>query len=65
MGMMDGGTNFRDNCKTCNKDEHGGTMRRYVHDRNVKLCLDCFEKLDVVKRQEYVVASQLRRNKLF
>ena len=61
---MDGGTNFRDNCKTCNKDEHGGTMRRYVHDRNVKLCLDCFEKLDVVKRQEYVVTSQLRRNRL-
>jgi hypothetical protein len=64
MGMMDGGTNFRDNCKTCNKDEDGGTMRRYVHDRNIKLCLDCFEKLDVVKRQEYVVTSQLRRNRL-
>ena len=65
MGMMDGGTNFRDNCKTCNKDEHGGTMRRYVHDRNVKLCLDCFEELDVVKRQEYVFAGQLNRNRLF
>ena len=65
MGMMDGGTNFKDNCKTCNKDESGGTMRRYVHDRNTKICLNCFEKLDVVKRQEYVFANQLNRNRLF
>jgi len=39
MGMMDGGHNFKDNCRTCNKDESGGTMRRYVHDRYTKICL--------------------------
>ena len=64
MGMMDGGHDFRDVCITCDRKENGGTMRRYVHERNTKICLNCFEKLDVVKRQEYVFASQLNRNRL-
>ena len=45
MGMMDGGTNFGDICRTCDRKENGGTMRRYKHDRNVKICIDCFEKI--------------------
>ena len=64
MGMMDGGHNFRDVCITCDRKENGGTMRRYKHDRNIKMCIDCFEKLNVVKRQEYVFANQLNKNRL-
>jgi len=44
MGMMDGGTNFKDICRTCDRQENGGTMRRYIHDRNCKISQDCFEK---------------------
>ena len=42
---MDGGHNFKDICITCDRKENGGTMRRYKHDRNIKICIDCFEKL--------------------
>ena len=64
MGMMDGGTNFQDICKDCDRKENGGTMRRYKHDRNVKICIDCFEKLDKDKQQEHVWVGQLNRNRL-
>jgi len=64
MGMMDGGTNFKDICRTCDRQENGGTMRRYVHDRNLKICLDCFEKLDTDKQHEHVWMGQLHRNRL-
>ena len=36
------------------RQENGGTMRRYVHDRNLKICQDCFEKLDTDKQHEHV-----------
>ena len=65
MGMMDGGTNFKDICRTCDRQENGGTMRRHIHDRNLKICHDCFEKLDKDKQSEYVFVSQLNRNRLF
>ena len=64
MGMMDGGTNFKDICRTCDRQENGGSMRRYIHDRNVKICLDCFEKLDTDKQHEHVWVGQLNRNRL-
>ena len=64
MGMMDGGTNFKDICRTCDRQENGGTMRRYVHDRNCKICHDCFEKLDIDKQHEHVWMGQLNRNRL-
>ena len=64
MGMMDGGTNFKDICRTCDRQENGGTMQRYIHDRNCKICQDCFEKLDKDKQQEHVWVGQLNRNRL-
>ncbi len=47
-----------------NKKQSGGTMRRYIHDRNCKICQDCFEKLDKDKQQEHVWLGQLHRNRL-
>ena len=64
MGMMDGDTNFGDICRTCDRKESGGTMRRHIHDRNLKTCEDCFEKLDKDKQQEHVWVGQLNRNRL-
>ena len=64
MGMMDGGTNLKYICRTCYRQENGGTMRRYIHDRNVKICLDCFEKLDTDKQHVHVWVGQLNRNRL-
>ena len=37
MGMMDGGINFKDICHKCDAIENGGTMKRYIHDRNKNL----------------------------
>ena len=65
MGMMDGGTNFRDVCHKCSQTENGGTMKRYIHDRNKKICNECLNKLDDESNRDefnkYVYASQLKR----
>ena len=65
MGMMDGGTNFRDVCHKCSHTENGGTMKRYIHDRNKKICNECLNKLDDESNRDefnkYVYASQLKR----
>ena len=37
MGMMDGGLNFQDTCHKCECSKHGGSMRRYIQDRNIKI----------------------------
>jgi len=58
MGMMDGGLNFKDICHKCDTNADGGTMKRYVHDRNKKICYDCYEKLE--DKSQYVFASQLK-----
>tara|TARA_R110002012_G_scaffold253303_2_gene432301 strand:+ start:1679 stop:1870 length:192 start_codon:yes stop_codon:yes gene_type:complete len=59
MGMMDGGDNFKDICHKCDVQQDGGTMKRYVHNRNKKICFDCYEKLE--DNSEYVYASQLKK----
>ena len=41
MGMMDGGLNFQDNCHKCKCSKYGGSMRRYIKDRNTKICNTC------------------------
>ena len=56
--MMDGGLNFKDICHKCDTNADGGTMKRYVHDRNKKICSDCYEKLE--DKSQYVFASQLK-----
>ena len=56
--MMDGGLNFKDICHKCDTNADGGTMKRYVHDRNKKICYDCYEKLE--DKSQYVFASQLK-----
>jgi hypothetical protein len=65
MGMMDGGFNFRDICHKCDASEQGGSMKRYIHDRNKKICNECLNKLDDEGNREefnsYVYASQLKR----
>ena len=38
MGMMDGGDNFKDICHKCDVQQYGGTMKRYIHNRNKKIC---------------------------
>ena len=62
---MDGGTNFRDVCHKCSHTENGGTMKRYIHDRNKKICNECLNKLDDESNRDefnkYVYASQLKR----
>ena len=58
MGMMDGGSNFKDVCHKCDTNADGGTMKRYVHDRNKKICYDCYERLE--DKSQYVFASQLK-----
>ena len=68
MGMMDGGTNFKDVCATCKGTADGGTMLRYIHDRNKKICSDCHQKLDDEEGREefnkYVHVNTLHRNRL-
>ena len=65
MGMMDVGTNFRDVCHKCSHTENGGTMKRYIHDRNKKICTECLNKLDDESNRDefnkYVYASQLKK----
>ena len=56
--MMDGGLNFKDICHKCDTNADGGTMKRYVHDRNKKICYDCYEKLE--DKSQYVFASELK-----
>ena len=41
-----------------------GLCEGYVHDRNLKICQDCFEKLDTDKQHEHVWMGQLHRNRL-
>ena len=64
MGMMDGGTNFKDICHKCDAIENGGTMKRHIHNRNKKICNECLNKLDDEGNREefnnYVYASQLK-----
>ena len=68
MGMLDGGFNFKDTCSTCNSIGDAGSMLRYIHDRNRKICSDCHQKLDEEEGREefnkYVHASKLDGNRL-
>ena len=57
--MMDGGLNFRDTCYTCATTMHGGSMRRYVHNRNTKICDTCYEEHD--NKNDYVYARELKK----
>jgi|TARA_B110000967_G_scaffold184444_1_gene203868 hypothetical protein len=59
MGMMDGGLNFRDTCYNCATTMHGGSMRRYVHNRNTKICDTCYEEHD--NKNDYVYARELKK----
>jgi len=58
MGMMDGGINFKDICHKCDALENGGNMKRYIHDRNKKICGTCYDELE--DKSQYVYASQLK-----
>ena len=58
MGMMDGGLNFQDNCHKCKCSKYGGSMRRYIKDRNTKICNTCYEEHD--NKSEYLYTKQLK-----
>ncbi len=55
---MDGGLNFRDTCSICKCNKNGGNMKRYIHDRNKKICGTCYDELE--DKSQYVYASQLK-----
>ena len=57
--MMDGGLNFRDTCYKCASTMHGGSMRRYIQDRNTKICDNCYEEHET--KTEYVYAKELKQ----
>ena len=59
MGMMDGGLNFQDSCHKCECSKHGGSMRRYIQDRNTKICDNCYEEYE--NKTEYVYAKELKQ----
>ena len=65
MGMMDGGVNFRDICHKCDCNKNGGSMKRHIEDRNIKICNDCLNKLDDDNGREefnkYVNAKELKQ----
>ena len=56
--MMDGGLNFQDTCHKCECSKHGGSMRRYIQDRNTKICDNCYEKHE--NKTEYVYSKNLK-----
>ena len=58
MGMMDGGLNFRDICSICKCNKNGGSMRRYIKDRNKKICDDCYEEQE--DKSNYLYARDLK-----
>lgn len=57
--MMDGGLNFKDTCHKCGYEKHGGSMRRYIHERNTKICDTCYD--DNENKSEYVYAKELKK----
>ena len=57
--MMDGGLNFKDTCHKCGYEKHGGSMRRYIHERNTKICDTCYD--DNENKSEYVYANELKK----
>ena len=57
--MMDGGLNFQDTCYKCECSKHGGSMRRYIQDRNTKICDNCYEEYE--NKTEYVYAKELKQ----
>lgn len=57
--MMDGGLNFQDTCHKCECSKHGGSMRRYIQDRNTKICDNCYEEYE--NKTEYVYAKELKQ----
>ena len=57
--MMDGGLNFQDTCYKCECSKHGGSMRRYIQDRNTKICDNCYEEYE--NKTEYVYAKKLKQ----
>ena len=58
MGMMDGGLNFQDTCYKCECSKHGGSMRRYIQDRNTKICDNCYEEHD--NKSDYLYIKELK-----
>ena len=58
MGMMDGGLNFRDTCHNCAITMQSGSMRRYRHNRNTKICDTCYEEQD--NKNDYVYVKELK-----
>lgn len=58
MGMMDGGLNFRGTCYNCASTMHGGSMRRYIQDRNIKICDNCYEEHET--KTDYLYTKELK-----
>jgi hypothetical protein len=58
MGMMDGGLNFQDTCHKCECSKHGGSMRRYIQDRNTKICDNCYEEHET--KTDYLYTKELK-----
>jgi len=58
MGMMDGGLNFQDICYNCECSKHGGSMRRYIQDRNIKICDNCYEEHET--KTDYLYTKELK-----
>ena len=56
--MMDGGLNFQDTCYKCECSKHGGSMRRYIQDRNTKICDNCYEKHET--KTDYLYTKELK-----
>ena len=56
--MMDGGLNFQDICYNCECSKHGGSMRRYIQDRNIKICDNCYEEHET--KTDYLYTKELK-----